>query len=308
MNYFFQITDNYFIYIYLHIQSTIKTMDIKQKAQYIEHTLKFLNEASFPTSVAMAIKMRPAVTEEEKRNFRIIENFLEEFNLVEFIRGRDNSTPNGECQYFISSKGREMVKNNESIVPLLLLKQEEKTIQEMAEGFNKIIEDKAEKRAEQAELLLSLSIGEGLINLPLDITKKYFKDWFLNNHEGDLQIKDGDFVIEDGDFQVLPSFEKNDIPEFLKWFDTEKQNFIAYMKEKGVTTPKKNTQKNQVINNSGKIIFNESSTIERQSISDEIEKKGESGWNKASVIIAAVGVIIAILALSWTIWTQWGKF
>ncbi|BDS15691.1 hypothetical protein [Aureispira anguillae] len=283
-------------------------MDIKQKAQYIEHTLKFLNEASFPTSVAMAIKMRPAVTEEEKRNFRIIENFLEEFNLVEFIRGRDNSTPNGECQYFISSKGREMVKNNESIVPLLLLKQEEKTIQEMAEGFNKIIEDKAEKRAEQAELLLSLSIGEGLINLPLDITKKYFKDWFLNNHEGDLQIKDGDFVIEDGDFQVLPSFEKNDIPEFLKWFDTEKQNFIAYMKEKGVTTPKKNTQKNQVINNSGKIIFNESSTIERQSISDEIEKKGESGWNKASVIIAAVGVIIAILALSWTIWTQWGKF
>ncbi|WP_338648520.1 hypothetical protein V5J73_06960 [Flavobacterium sp. KS-LB2] len=43
-----------------------------------------------------------------------------------------------------------------------------------------------------------------------------------------MQIKDRNFAIEDGDFQTVPDFGKDNIPEFLKWFENAGNNFMDY--------------------------------------------------------------------------------
>jgi len=108
-----------FIFI-AHIMSPIiLKMTIEEKAKYIDLFLKGLSEASFPSTLASVLEMGQLPSDQNKQKFKLIEHTLEKHGLVEFIRGRDNSTLEGQCEYFISEKGLNFVINNESIIKLL---------------------------------------------------------------------------------------------------------------------------------------------------------------------------------------------
>lgn len=89
-------------------------MEINEQAKFIDHFLRELYNSSFATSLAMGIEMKELPSEQNKEKFRTLEYILEELDLVEFVRGRDNSTLSGQCEYHISGKGRELVEKNES--------------------------------------------------------------------------------------------------------------------------------------------------------------------------------------------------
>lgn len=93
-------------------------MTSEEKAKYIDHFLKGLKDASFPSSLANIIELKQIPSQENIEKFRLLEFDLEKYDLVEFIRGRDNSTLNGQCKYFISNKGLEYVLNKKSTYEL----------------------------------------------------------------------------------------------------------------------------------------------------------------------------------------------
>jgi len=163
--------------------------------------------------------------------------------------------------------------------------------------WDKYYDLRLEKRADQADFFLDLIIEKRLINLDKSTIRKYFKQWFAEAHDFDLQFEDGDFALEDGDIQTVPNFSKDNIPEFLKWFESEGNNFIDYLKEQGVNV--KNDSKETIVN-TGNLIINQESKIETQTIKSGIEQK-ESNWSKANIIIALVVGIATIAGVLWQI-------
>ena len=93
-------------------------MNSEEKAKYIDIFLKGLNESSFPNSLAGIIEMKQFPSKENRDNFKLLEYELEKHGLVQLIRGRDNSTLNGQCEYLISGKGLEYVLNDKSTIEL----------------------------------------------------------------------------------------------------------------------------------------------------------------------------------------------
>lgn len=163
--------------------------------------------------------------------------------------------------------------------------------------WDKYYDQRLEKRADQADFFLDLIIEKGLINLDKSTVRKYFKKWFNESQDFDLQIKDGDFAIEDGDFQTVPDFSKDNIPEFLKWFENEGNNFMDYLKEQGVNVKKGSKE---TIINSGNLIINQKSKIKNQTVKNGTEQK-ESSWSKANIIIALIVGIATIAGVFWQI-------
>ena len=163
--------------------------------------------------------------------------------------------------------------------------------------WDKYFDKRLEKRADQADFFLDMIIEKGLINLDKSTVRKYFKKWFNESQDFDLQIKDGDFAIEDGDLQTIPDFSQDNIPEFLKWFEDEGNKFMDYLKKQGVNVKK--DSKETIINN-GNMIINKKSKIGKQTIKNGTEEK-ESGWSKANVIIAFVVGIATIAGVIWQI-------
>jgi len=164
--------------------------------------------------------------------------------------------------------------------------------------LDKYFDQRLEKRANQADFFLDMIIEKGLINLDKSTVRKYFKKWFKESQDFDLQIKDGDFAIEDGDIQTVPDFNKDNIPEFLKWFENEGNSFIDYLKGQGVNVKK--GSKETIINN-GNMIINKKSNIEKQTVKNGTEQK-ESNWSKANVIITLIVGIVTIVGIAWGIW------
>lgn len=163
--------------------------------------------------------------------------------------------------------------------------------------WNKYLDNRLEKRADQADFFLDMIIEKELINLDKSKVRKYFKKWFKESQNFDLQFKDGDLAIEDNDIQIVPNFGKDNIPEFLKWFENEGNNFMDYLKKEGVNVDK-NSKK--VIINSGNMIINQKSKTGKQTINKETEQK-ESIWTKANVIIALFVGIATIVGVLWQI-------
>ena len=95
-------------------------MEITQQAKYIDRFLNALYEAEFPISLAWGIEMKQLPSKENKEKFKTLEYIIEELDLVELVRGRDNSTLGGQCEYRISGKGREMIEQKQSSIELLL--------------------------------------------------------------------------------------------------------------------------------------------------------------------------------------------
>jgi len=277
-------------------------MEVTEQAKFIDHFLRELYNASFATSLAMGIEMNQLPSEKNKDKFKTLEYILEELELVELVRGRDNSTLGGQCEYNLSGKGRELVEKNESSIGLLLQREIEKEMKGNPlfdeKEWDKYYDRLLEKRADQADFFLDIIIERKLINLDKSTLRKYFKEWFNENHEFDLQIKDGDLALEDGDLQTVPDFSEENIPEFIKWFQEKGNEFMDFLKEKGVKIQE--DSKERIINH-GNVIINNNSKIKNQSIGTEKEQK-ESNWSKANVIIAIVAGIVGIISLIWTIW------
>ncbi|RKS95594.1 hypothetical protein BC952_1287 [Flavobacterium limicola] len=182
-----------------------------------------------------------------------------------------------------------------------LLVDEEKEIKENLlfneNEWDKYYDQRLEKRADEADFFLDMIIEKGLINLDKLTVRKYFKKWFNESHDFDLQIENGDFVIEDGDFQTVPNSGKDNIPEFLKWFENEGNNFMEFLKEQGVNVKKGSKE---TIINSGNLIINQNSKIKKQTIKNGTEQQ-ESNWSKANIITALVVGVATIAGVLWQI-------
>jgi hypothetical protein len=163
--------------------------------------------------------------------------------------------------------------------------------------WDKYYDKRLEKRADQADFFIDMIIEKGLINLDKPSVRNHFKRWFNETQNFDLQFKDGDLAIEDGDIQTVPDFNKNNIPEFLNWFEKEGNNFMDYLKEQGVNVKK--GSKETIINN-GNMIINKKSKTGKQTLNNGGEQK-ESNWTKANVIIALIVGIATIVGIVWQI-------
>lgn len=161
----------------------------------------------------------------------------------------------------------------------------------------KYLDKRLEKRADQADFFIDMIIEKELINLDKPSVRKHFKSWFKETQNFDLQFKDGDFAVEDGDIQVVPDFNKNNIPEFLNWFEKKGNNFMDYLKEQGVNVKK--GAKKTIINN-GNMIINKKSKTGKQTLNNGEEQK-ESNWAKSNVIIALIVGIATIVGIVWQI-------
>ena len=153
-----------------------------------------------------------------------------------------------------------------------------------------------EKRADQADFFLDIIMEKGLIKLDKTSIKRHFKRWFKENHDFDLQIKDGNLVVEDGDMQIVPELKKDSIPEFLKWFKNEGENFIEYLKDQDVNV--KEISKEDIVNH-GNLTINNNTQIKNQTLEVDRDRK-ESMWTKANVVIALIVAIATIVGIIWT--------
>lgn len=94
-------------------------MTPEEKSVYIDTFLKGLvEECSFPSSLANVLELSQIPRESNKLKFKMLEFELEKLGLVQLVRGRDNSTLGGQCEYFISDKGLEYVMSNKSTLEL----------------------------------------------------------------------------------------------------------------------------------------------------------------------------------------------
>jgi predicted HicB family RNase H-like nuclease len=156
------------------------------------------------------------------------------------------------------------------------------------------------KRANDAEFFLDILIEKGIINLDRVVVKDYFIQWFLDNKDFDLQIENGDFAIEDGDLKFVPDFKKDDIADFIKWFNSEKTSFIEFLNAKGIQMDKSSSNNTTIINKSKNVIVNNSSQISNQTLNSNNKK--ESIWAKKGVYVAILGIIIAIIIAIFENW------
>lgn len=93
-------------------------MNAEEKATYVDLFLKGLAESSFASSLANVLELSQLPSEQNKFKFKMLEFDIEKHGLVEFVRGRDNSTLDGQCEYFISGKGMEYVTSQKSTIEL----------------------------------------------------------------------------------------------------------------------------------------------------------------------------------------------
>lgn len=233
------------------------------------------------------------------------QDYIQPWNDIDFdtkIGGMKVITTNREHIKSEWRKGifdlKSLIKSLKNEVILLIdTKMEENPFFDKKE-LDKYYDNRLEKRADQADFFLDLIIEKRLINLDKATLRKHFKKWFKENQNFDLQIKEGDFEIEDGDIQNVPDFKRDNIPEFLKWFENETVSFINYLKEQGVNFRK--DSKEEIINN-GNLIITQTLKIKKQTIKNEKEQI-ESIWTKANVIIALVVGIATIAGIAWGIW------
>jgi len=228
-------------------------MEAFEQANLIDKFLKNIYVSSTPTALAMGINQKQIWRTEEKEDYKNLEYLIEDLGLVQLISGRDNSTLDGQCEYLISKKGRELVQNKQSSIESILGKQVKN--EDFAStlfdptGWDEYFEERIEKRMMEADYFLDLLVSADILKLDKGSIRKYFRDWFLEHQEFDLQIKDGDLAIEDGDLQLVPDFDKKQVAQFIKWFESKKENFLSYLLSEGIDINKsseKNMSENEV--------------------------------------------------------------
>ncbi|MFT5824425.1 MAG: hypothetical protein ACI8ZM_005693 [Crocinitomix sp.] len=255
--------------------------DNKEKAVYIDHFLKALVNSSFAIPLSIGLELKPLPKKENIEKYRELEGILEELDLVELVRGRDNSTLNGQCEYWISTKGKKMVNEGVSSITLLEKKDPLEFLFD-EKAWEEYDNSQIEKRLKEADFFIDLIVSENLLNLDKQTVAKYFKQWYTENVDFDLQFKDGDLAIEDGDLQTIPDFSRDDISNFLNWFENEKKSFVKFLSSKGVKT---NSKKEKLNNMAEKEVFvtyswdSEEHNDKVTSLTDHLRKKGFEAEN-----------------------------
>lgn len=267
-------------------------MDTFENVVLIHSFLESLNSSSDPLSILEALNKELSNEQNNEPKFDYIRQFTEKHRLVERTNWESDDDFFKDIKYIISSIGRQLLKegNLTTFIVAEDFKAENPEIYD-EKIWEDYFDEKIEKRANQADFFFDIIIAEKIIPLGKPEIRKYFKEWFKETQTFDLQIKNGDLAIEDGDLQIIPDFDKSNIPEFINWFEEKKEDFINYLKEHGITP--KNEIKKQIINNTGNLIINEQSKIKKQSI--EAEKTAESNWTKANVIIALIVGVVTVI-------------
>lgn len=221
-------------------------MEAYEQATLIDKFLKNIYDSSTPINLAQGIDQQEIWRTENKEDYKTLEYLIENLGLVQLIDGRSNATLDGQCEYLISKKGRELIEKNQSSINLILANQAKsddfgKTLFDQT-TWDDYFEKRIEKRLKEADYFLDLLVSADLLKLDKVSIRKYFGEWFLKHQEFDFQVKDGDFAIEDGDLQFLPDFNKQQIAEFIKWFKNNREDFLSYLESEGVDINKKSVK------------------------------------------------------------------
>lgn len=139
-------------------------MTNQEKAKFIDHFLKAIYDASSATSLAMGIELKKMPSKDNVEKFKMLEHLIEKLDLVVLERGRDNSTLNGQCEYWISSMGKGFVEHHVSTIILLDGKHPFDSLWDN-KGWDYYFDSKIDKRVEQADFYLDIVISENLLNL-----------------------------------------------------------------------------------------------------------------------------------------------
>jgi nucleoside phosphorylase len=148
----------------------------KEKAKYIDHFLTELKDASFSSSLANLLELKPLPSRENKDKFKLLEYELEKHDLVEFVRGRDNSTLGGQCEYFISGKGLDYVMKGKSTVELF---EDEDDNIDMNDSKSKL--EDLSNRAEAYLELTKVGIMKSKVNSIENIN--LFTEWYFESRD-----------------------------------------------------------------------------------------------------------------------------
>lgn len=148
----------------------------KEKAKYIDHFLAELKDASFPSSLANILELKQLPSRENKDKFKLLEYELEKHDLVEFVRGRDNSTLSGQCEYFISGKGLDYVMSDKSTLELF---DKDKPDQDMDDPKSKL--EDLSQRAESYSEVTKVDFTESQVNTRENIN--LFTEWYFESRD-----------------------------------------------------------------------------------------------------------------------------
>lgn len=164
------------------------------------------------------------------------------------------------------------------------------------DNFDKNFEEKIQKRYEEAKFYLDILIENKIIKTTDEKLKKLFISWFTNNKNFDLQIKNGDLDIEDGDIKFIPDFEKKDIVEFIKWFNKEKDNFINYLNNNGISSTIQTNIAEKTIN-TGNLIINQGKI---KKVNQKIDSNDEKKPSKKNIIftLIIIPIFVGLILLS----------
>jgi hypothetical protein len=274
-------------------------MELFEQADYILSFLELLMEQKKPMSLTEGLGKKLPYTENTIRQYEKLKLFIEKKRLVErvdWIYGGDVYT---DTRYEISEIGYRLLKNDE-LTTFILAESVKAEHPEMHDDgiWEEYFDKKIEKRVNQADFFFDVLVSEKIVKLDKPEIRKYFKEWFKETKDFDLQIKNGDLAIEDGDLQVVPDFDQENIPEFIRWFNERKNTFLTYLKDQDITL-EENMGK-QIINNTGNFILNQNSEIQNQSLKSA-DDKPDTIWTKANVIIALIVGIATIAGALWSI-------
>lgn len=148
----------------------------KEKAKYIDHFLAELKDASFPSSMANILELKQFPSRENEDKFKLLEYELEKHDLVKFVRGRDNSTLSGQCEYLISGKGLDYVMSGKSTLELFDNKEH---VQDMNDPYSKL--EDLTQRAESYSELTKVDFRNSKVNTRENIN--LFTEWYFESRD-----------------------------------------------------------------------------------------------------------------------------
>ncbi|MBS1548265.1 hypothetical protein [Amniculibacterium sp. G2-70] len=276
-------------------------MESFEKAKYVNLLLESLNKSESPIVLSEVLNKTLPFIESNQLEYNSITEFVRKYNLVKIADWNYDDNGKSNPKYTIADKGKELFENND-VLTFILAEDFKEMHPEIYDEkiWDEYLDNKLEKRVSQADFFFDVITSEKLLNIEKPEIRKYFKQWFKETQKFDLQIKNGDLAIEDGDLQIVPDFDESNIPEFVKWFDERKDNFLNYLKEHGIYAKQEMAKGKQIINNKGNLIINENSMVKDQSIESGKNEK-ESIWTKANVIIALIVGVFTIIGIIWGI-------
>ncbi len=274
-------------------------MEVFEQASYIHSFLDALDKQEKNMSLVEALNRELSYTENNFLKYEKLRLLIEKFGLALKTDWKHEGDTYINTHYEISELGYQLIKDEE-LTNFILAERFKEEHPELYDDsvWNEYFDKKIEKRINQADFFFDIIVSESLVKLDKPETRKYFKEWFKQTQEFDLQIKNGDLAIEDGDLQIVPDFDEENIPDFIKWFNERKDNFLTYLENYGVTTEEKTGK--QIINNSGNFFLNQNSDVQNQSIKTD-NNKPDTIWTKMNVIIALIVGIATIIGVLWSI-------